>query len=265
MKNLVMAILFLFATGFSTLNAQIINEHGIEIIPLGSDVFHFVGENFTEMGTIGITNTGSLPVELFSISFRNVGNANVNQLANVAMYDVNPWQVSAQTVISNENVQFDLSNGVASGSILNVGDTIIWEIRADVISASIDDTIRFQLAELVTKKQLASGVSTSVLEIEESSSEGMLTKHILDPGFMTAVEPFSSATELSVFPNPTTRFIRISSSEEIKKMNLFDQMGQLVWSGKGNNIDVSAMAKGAYFLKMKMPSGKITTKLIIKD
>jgi hypothetical protein len=56
-------------------------------------------------------------------------------------------------------------------------------------------------------------------------------------------------TQLEVYPNPTSSTLYIKSSSNSKR-ELFNSIGQLLFTTKENEIDVSKYSKGVYYLKV---------------
>lgn len=114
---------------------------------LGSDTTVDVGDNFIEIGKYRMLNKSNTnkDIELRAITFKNDGSGDVDQiLENVALY-VSGEQVSAETIIDGDYVTFRLDNGVTGGYILEDGDSRIFSIRADIVSAEKGDTINFKV------------------------------------------------------------------------------------------------------------------------
>lgn len=71
--------------------------------------------------------------------------------------------------------------------------------------------------------------------------------------------------EISLFPNPTSGQITVTTSgKKLDKLMMIDATGRLVWSSETINqntleIDMSAMANGAYFLSAKTADNAETT------
>ncbi len=57
-------------------------------------------------------------------------------------------------------------------------------------------------------------------------------------------------SELEVYPNPTSSVFYIKNKEG-KKKELYNAIGQLFFSTKENEIDVSGLAKGVYYLRVE--------------
>lgn len=73
------------------------------------------------------------------------------------------------------------------------------------------------------------------------------------------------ADTVSVYPNPTNGILNIVSKVSIETIELFNQLGQLVLSGKnGSMIDVSSLSQGVYLMTLKDVSGTTSVKRIVK-
>ena len=73
--------------------------------------------------------------------------------------------------------------------------------------------------------------------------------------------------EVSVYPNPATNFVQISS-DQIQRVEIFNMMGQLVFEQNYNDshvvIPTTSMAPGAYAVKVTATSGTTTKQVIVK-
>jgi len=96
----------------------------------------------------------------------------------------------------------------------------------------------------------------------------------ISEGFITPVLFVSTAgidtnkiTGLSIFPNPISAFLNIKANENLSKITIYNQLGQLVKTVKINNtettINFNGISSGTYLLKIEA-GAKITTKQIIK-
>ena len=119
----------------------------VEFGVLGSDTNVDVGDNFIEIGKFKLENATSTnkDVELRAITFKNDGTAEIeDDLENVALY-VSGEQISAETIIDGDYITFRLDNGVTGGYIIEDGDSKIFSIRADVVSAESGDNITLKI------------------------------------------------------------------------------------------------------------------------
>jgi len=77
-----------------------------------------------------------------------------------------------------------------------------------------------------------------------------------------------SKNKFSIYPNPATNSINISSNETIDLMSIFDIKGSLIFSQsyqeKSTSIDISNFAKGVYTVKVVIMGNSSLQKLIIK-
>ena len=71
--------------------------------------------------------------------------------------------------------------------------------------------------------------------------------------------------EISIYPNPTSEFINISSSIQIDAVELFDLLGKRVIETKQTNqIRVDQLPHGVYLLRVYTQNGNLTKKIIIE-
>lgn len=79
----------------------------------------------------------------------------------------------------------------------------------------------------------------------------------------TVVDVIESVT---LYPNPTSDFVRISAGESIDLVRVFDVTGRVVKESSPNKSDfslnVSGLSKGVYLVKLNSGDKEATTKLI---
>ncbi len=69
---------------------------------------------------------------------------------------------------------------------------------------------------------------------------------------------------LKIYPNPTTDFVAVQSDLDIKNLQVYNQLGQLVISQKETQIDLSDIAPGIYIVQIHFENGASATQKIIK-
>lgn len=76
----------------------------------------------------------------------------------------------------------------------------------------------------------------------------------------------SQPTEVSVkiYPNPAQDYLFIQSDEPIQSVKVYDSMGKLMFESSKNQIEISQLPKGIYFLKILTKSQNTSTHRIIK-
>jgi trimeric autotransporter adhesin len=72
-------------------------------------------------------------------------------------------------------------------------------------------------------------------------------------------------SDFSVYPNPTNDNINISSSENIKSIEVYSLEGRKIKSVVTSSVDISDLSSGMYLIQVKTNEEKIGTKKIIKN
>jgi len=74
--------------------------------------------------------------------------------------------------------------------------------------------------------------------------------------------------EMEVYPNPSTNRVTIKAGSSIQKLEIFNQLGQMVKQIESDyhilNMDVSDLDKGIYLVKVISHNKEITRKLVIE-
>lgn len=83
-------------------------------------------------------------------------------------------------------------------------------------------------------------------------------------GGVLAINEFE-IIEFSVYPSPTTGILNIQSKTNIVKIEVYNQLGQLILSNTNQNtIDISRVNQGVYFIKIMDEYGIFGTQKVIK-
>ena len=74
------------------------------------------------------------------------------------------------------------------------------------------------------------------------------------------------AFEFSVYPNPSINFLNVKTQENLSSLQVLDILGKSIIMKKEvkETLDISALNKGVYFLKLTSDNGLISTKRFIK-
>ncbi len=139
---------------------------------LGSNTTVDVGDNFIEIGKFRVLNGSNTnkDVELRAVTFKNDGTAELeDDLENVALY-VSGEQVSAESIIDGDYLTFRLDNGVTGGYVIEDGDSKIFSLRADIVSAEASDTITFKVDNYEDVVGVEIGTSFGVKAITGNTS-----------------------------------------------------------------------------------------------
>jgi hypothetical protein len=156
---------------------------------LGSDTNIDVGDNFVEIGKFRMLNSSNTnkDVELRAITFKNDGVAEIEDvLENVGLY-VSGEQVSAEAIMDGDYITFRLDNGVTGGYIVEDGDSRIFSIRADIVSAEKSDTIKFKVDSFEDIVGVEIGTSFGIKAIDSDGNNAedahaTLAEYAIDSG-----------------------------------------------------------------------------------
>jgi len=76
----------------------------------------------------------------------------------------------------------------------------------------------------------------------------------------------NTLTDFSISPIPANNTISVNSTFDIQQIHIYSNLGQLVLSNTNrNNIDISNLSQGLYFIKFEDENGSIGTSKIIKS
>lgn len=70
---------------------------------------------------------------------------------------------------------------------------------------------------------------------------------------------------VNIYPNPTTNQLNISSTFSIDKIEIYNQLGSLVFQSNSTVNDISTLEMGIYFIRIKSKEGIIITKIVMKN
>jgi len=174
----------------------------------------------------------------------------------------------------------------------NAGDTIaVYSIDIDgdgdmdVLSASYDDKISwyentngqgtFGPLQMITT-EASSPRSVFASDIDGDGDVDVLSASSFDDkiawyeNLITLGLDDNSSMNFSVYPNPTNGTLTIESQKKIDQIEVYNQLGQLVYSDihqyeeNKNKIDVSSLSQGHYLVKIKFKNGKYEISKIVK-
>lgn len=97
-----------------------------------------------------------------------------------------------------------------------------------------------------------------------------LIKHIIKDDVILNNSNFNEAMKITVFPNPTSRSIKITNLPENQNIQifLFDMFGKLLYSNLNHQsideINISKLSNGIYYLMIKTDKSFVTRKIIKK-
>lgn len=76
----------------------------------------------------------------------------------------------------------------------------------------------------------------------------------------------NSSISFKLFPNPVKNFLEITTSNDVSKIEIFNNLGQkILFKLNSQIIDVSNIYEGIYFIKITTLNGNILTRKFIKE
>lgn len=133
----------------------------------------------------------------------------------------------------------------------------MWHITSDGSAVEVDnwqgDYERSTLFKAASKDQTMTACGMI------RGPDGITFPAIWMYGAVGVVERNTSA---EVFPNPSSDFIRISSSEKILSYEIMALSGEVVSSGDHERIDVGALSSGIYLIRYATNSGMGVAKFV---
>ena len=86
---------------------------------------------------------------------------------------------------------------------------------------------------------------------------------------VTGVDPFETAFNYRIFPNPASDFVFLESSSEIQAIEIFSSNGKCLLNKTGvlafsTKLDISGFTSGIYVMRFKTKGNQIiNSKLVI--
>ena len=137
------------------------------------------------------------------------------------------------------------------------------------------NSIKAQTITAGTIASFAGSVNNSTITINYSVGENAIktisnasncvTQGFLQPQLIisTGIIEVNGNNEISVYPNPTTDFVLIKSTEQVTWL-VYDAIGKVVLVGDYSKIETAQFATGVYYIEIstKKTDNKKTIKLI---
>lgn len=185
------------------------------------------------------TDTGSYTICLFATNDCKTYNSCINVDISCASFRANIIALDT----SNTDLVVSFSTGLEDSA------DIYWLLGDGAVSFDAD----FQ------HEYAASGEYTVTLFVENGCGADS-TSQVINVLSTVSVEDIAQWGDLSIYPNPATNSITVSSGFAFKgTYSLFDMMGRNVIKGSSSgphaSIDVSALDNGVYLLQLKDEKG----------
>ena len=136
-------------------------------------------------------------------------------------------------------------------------------------STSISDWVSINDEYLGIKYQNTTDTIYGWIRVNCPSAADCYIKDYSFGGSGLGVTNFKSSS-ISIYPNPTTGFFTIQSSEKISSIKIVNVLGEKVYEQAishkrtESSVDLSKQQSGIYFLQLKTTEGIVTKKIIVQ-
>jgi len=97
-----------------------------------------------------------------------------------------------------------------------------------------------------------------------TDSENSVIRKVSNVGQMTGIHQFMDGNEqLLIYPNPATNKVHIDV-KGIKEIQLYDLLGNEILSANENDIDLSGLTNGVYFIRASTKENNYTQKIVVQ-
>ena len=186
-------------------------------------------------------------------------------------FDLTAWDSGSQFPELNFGVKTTwlATATYAIGSIVISGNTYCKNISgANTVSPAVPqtDTTNWVLCDATGAVAPAAGaILGGALNINPLSNSVYVDSIVFDNTLSTADFGNTNNT-ISLYPNPAKEVLNISSSNNITKIEVYDMQGRnVVSNNNSSNVNIAALGKGAYIVKVVQENGSVVAKQFIKE
>ena len=231
---------------------------------------------------IGIEDSDPDYIEpITSVTFSNIANTSsaaigatpvledfTNIIGNVAIGQTYPITVKGNTAGNfetnhirvyidwNQNGTFDSNESYAIG-------TIRGSNGVDAISVTANIAVPQNALLGNTRMRIVKDYEEDNTNACNDIYMGQAEDYTLNVQENLNVDDFAK-NNFKVYPNPTSDIVNIQTSLEVKNIAVYNQIGQLIFSQKATQFDLSNVASGIYMIQIDFENGQKATKKIIK-
>ncbi len=234
--------------------------------PVAGDVFSIYSDAYTATAT-GVQYQSWWNAGWSDITLANGGNAKKivsNNGGGGGGIQFNDLDVSSMTYIHMDVYPTDATVNILKYNVVPVGGGGTGWTSFPTLIAN-----QWNSVDVLTSTLGLPG--TSVFQVGFGTFGGEGTFYVDNIFFSKTISTSISNTltnDVSIYPNPMKDQLNINSESEIKSIEIYNIMGQLVKNISTNSlekvIDMSSFAAGNYFVSVKLANGLISTQKIVK-
>ena len=255
-------------------NAASVNNGKVSLSPI---VFRVEGTNRYAHITLKNTSTNTLfqlngKVASVSTPFNPIQNyTTIDTEYKTYDFDLTAWDSGSQFPELNFGVKTTwlATATYAIGSIVISGNTYCKNISgANTVSPAVPqtDTTNWAICDATGAVAPAAGaILGGALNINPLSNSVYVDSIVFD-NTLSTTDFGNTNNTISLYPNPAKEVLNISSSNNITKIEVYDMQGRnVVSNNNSSNVNIAALGKGAYIVKVVQENGSVVAKQFIKE
>jgi len=199
----------------------------------------------------------------------------VNDFTNPVTYTVTAEDGTAQvwTVTVTEAPFLSPENDITAFSFANQVGTAVIDATAHTVTTEIAYGHASELTALVPTIEVSanatinplSGVArdfTNPVTYTVTAENGETQDWTVNVSIETSV-PTTDNSQLLIYPNPTSGWLKIETTEIIEKVTISDLSGRIMLTTDQSEIDLSQIANGSYLISIETHETVYTNKILI--
>lgn len=257
---------------FNLLQLNIVSQTGMPVTTIPASLVPFNPFNVNSASnfrTLVFDTLRLLPIDppnradgSFGINYRTFDMDSINEVVHLNTTEI--WTLKNKTLVAHpfhiHDIQFNVIE--KSGLPPAPGETG-WK---DVVLVLPGDSVKF-----ITRFETFADNITPYMyhcHLLHHEDDGMMGSFLVVDSTKTGMTDIGFENDFSIFPNPATDFFNIiSSGNQVYSINIFNTLGELVYSKNEtveNQIQAVNWINGLYFIQIKI-GNKIITKKLIKQ
>jgi hypothetical protein len=251
-----------------TFSESVSNFISTDVTITNGTINSFAGSGTTYTFTVTPTAQGTVTVAIASsVATDAAGNGNTAATSLTRTFDnIAPTVVISSTAANPTNLTAIPVTVTFSESVSNFISTDVTVTNGTINSfAGSGTTYTFTVtptAQGTVTVAIAGSVATDAAGNNNTAATSLTRTYTIS----TSVADANQTAKVSVYPNPTSDVIHLSTTEGIESISITNLAGSVVWNGATSAfpLNVSTFAKGVYLVNILSADGVKTEKVIIK-
>ena len=204
------------------------------------DSYEWDGDTYTESGTYDKTFTASNGCDSIVTLHLTINHPQTG-LAEATACDSYEWNGETYTESGTYEKTFTASNGC---------DSVV------TLQLTINESVQYSFTETATSPYIWNGTEYTETGdytqnfTAENGCDSIVTLHL---NILSGISDIDNSA-ITIFPNPTSGILNITSTETISEIEIVNALGQVVYRAEVNTdnavCDVEELTAGVYFVKI---------------